>query len=105
MKSKVIVITGATDSVGAAAARRLVSDGHHVVLVGRSADKTAALAQELATAYFLAVTPEHGADTLVIDDGATNDRSLRPFMPAHSRHTRGVRWWLSRNIDESATFR
>ena len=54
MKSKVIVITGATDSVGAAAARRLASDGHHVVLVGRSADKTAALAQELATAYFLA---------------------------------------------------
>ena len=41
----------------------------------------------------------------LIDDGATNDRSLRPFVPAHSRHTRGVLWWLSRNIDESATFR
>jgi NAD(P)-dependent dehydrogenase (short-subunit alcohol dehydrogenase family) len=54
MKSKIIVITGATDCVGAAAARRLASDGHCVVLVGRSADKTAALAQELATEYFLA---------------------------------------------------
>ena len=54
MKSKVIVITGATDRVGAAAARRLACDGHHVVLVGRSADKTAALAQELATDYFIA---------------------------------------------------
>ena len=54
MKSKVIVITGATDRVGAAAARRLARDGHHVVLVGRSADKTAALAQELATEYLIA---------------------------------------------------
>ena len=54
MKSKVIVITGATDRVGAAAARRLACDGHHVVLVGRSADKTAALAQELATEYLIA---------------------------------------------------
>ena len=31
-----------------------MSDGHRVVLVGRSADKTAALAQELATEYLLA---------------------------------------------------
>ncbi len=54
MKSKVIVITGATDRVGAAAARRLACDGHHVVLVGRSADKTAALAQELATDHLIA---------------------------------------------------
>ncbi len=56
MKSKVIVITGATDRVGAAAARRLARDGHHVVLVGRSADKTAALAQELATEYSLPIS-------------------------------------------------
>jgi len=54
MKRKLIVITGATDRVGAAAARRLTSDGHHVVLVGRSADRTAALAKELATEHFLA---------------------------------------------------
>ena len=54
MNSKVIVITGASGRVGAAAARRLASDGHRVVLVGRPADKTAALAQELATEYFLA---------------------------------------------------
>ena len=104
----------------------------------------------MSTRHPWAVTPEHGADTLVllaegrpevdfpsgqyfvrgkvakpnkqaydrmlafelwnrsetlIDDGATNDRDLRPFTPAHSRHTRGVLWWLSRNIDESATFR
>jgi NAD(P)-dependent dehydrogenase (short-subunit alcohol dehydrogenase family) len=54
MKSKVIVIAGATGRVGAAAARRLASNGHRVVLVGRSADKTAELARELATEYFLA---------------------------------------------------
>jgi len=54
MKSKVIVMTGATGAVGAAAARRLVSDGHHVVLVGRSAAKTSALAHELNAEYFIA---------------------------------------------------
>lgn len=44
---KTIVITGASDGIGAAAARRLHADGHRVVVVGRDPDKTAAVAREI----------------------------------------------------------
>jgi NAD(P)-dependent dehydrogenase (short-subunit alcohol dehydrogenase family) len=54
MPSQTIVITGASDGIGAAAARRLSGDGHSVVLVGRSRDKTAAVADELGAPYYLA---------------------------------------------------
>lgn len=54
MSGKIIVVTGASDGIGAAAARQLTADGHTVALVGRSAEKTAALAAELGAAYFLA---------------------------------------------------
>lgn len=47
MTRQTIVITGASDGIGAAAARRLHADGHEVVLVGRSPAKTGALAAEL----------------------------------------------------------
>lgn len=49
-----IVITGASDGIGAAAARQLVARGHHVVLVGRSRAKTEALARELGAPYHIA---------------------------------------------------
>lgn len=52
--SKVIVVTGASDGIGAAAARRLSADGHQVVVVGRSPAKTAALAAELGAAHAVA---------------------------------------------------
>ena len=51
---RTIVLTGASDGIGAAAARRLVGAGHHVVLVGRSAAKTEAVAAELDAPFFLA---------------------------------------------------
>ena len=54
MAPKTIVITGASDGVGAAAARRLAKDGHHVVPVGRSLEKTAAVAQDIGSEYFTA---------------------------------------------------
>lgn len=44
---KTVVITGASDGIGAAAARRLHADGHEVVVVGRSPAKTRAMAAEL----------------------------------------------------------
>lgn len=47
MPGKTIVITGGSDGIGAAGARRLHTDGHTVVLVGRSPEKTAAVATEL----------------------------------------------------------
>jgi NAD(P)-dependent dehydrogenase (short-subunit alcohol dehydrogenase family) len=49
-----IVLTGASDGIGAAAARQLVANGHRVVLVGRSPQKTEALARELGQPFHLA---------------------------------------------------
>ncbi len=51
---KLVVVTGASDGIGAAAARRLAADGHEVVLVGRSPEKTAAVAHELGADFHLA---------------------------------------------------
>ncbi|WP_423463650.1 SDR family NAD(P)-dependent oxidoreductase [Promicromonospora sp. MS192] len=44
---KTIVITGASDGLGAAAARQLHRAGHEVVVVGRSPHKTEAVAREI----------------------------------------------------------
>lgn len=46
---KTIVITGASDGIGAAAARRLTGSGARVVVVGRSESKTRSVATELGT--------------------------------------------------------
>ncbi|SJN33538.1 putative oxidoreductase [Microbacterium esteraromaticum] len=50
---KVIVITGGSDGIGAAAARQLTQDGHQVVIVGRSPQKTRAIADELGATSHL----------------------------------------------------
>lgn len=57
---RTIVITGASDGIGAAAAGQLKALGHEVVLVGRSPDKTAAVARELNA-------PSHVADFADLD--------------------------------------
>jgi short-subunit dehydrogenase len=49
MEPQTIVITGASDGIGAAAAGQLSAQGERVVLVGRSQAKTAAVANELGT--------------------------------------------------------
>jgi NAD(P)-dependent dehydrogenase (short-subunit alcohol dehydrogenase family) len=54
MTRRTIVITGASDGIGVAAARRLRRSGDNVVLVGRSESKTAAVAAELDADYFVA---------------------------------------------------
>jgi NAD(P)-dependent dehydrogenase (short-subunit alcohol dehydrogenase family) len=54
MTRRTIVITGASDGIGAAAARRLHRGGENVVVVGRSESKAAAVAAELDAAYFVA---------------------------------------------------
>jgi NAD(P)-dependent dehydrogenase (short-subunit alcohol dehydrogenase family) len=51
---RTIVITGASDGVGAAAAKRLSRSGEHVVVVGRSPHKTAAVADALGADSFVA---------------------------------------------------
>lgn len=54
MARRTIVITGASDGIGAAAARRLRQRGDDVVVVGRSPGKTAAVAAELGADHFVA---------------------------------------------------
>jgi short-subunit dehydrogenase len=49
VKGKVAIITGASEGIGLATARRFASEGAKLVLVARSQEKLQALAQELAT--------------------------------------------------------
>ncbi len=50
---KTIVVTGASDGIGAAGARALHRDGHTVVIVGRSPEKTRAVADSLGAASYV----------------------------------------------------
>jgi NAD(P)-dependent dehydrogenase (short-subunit alcohol dehydrogenase family) len=54
MAERVIVITGASDGIGAAAARLLRGQGASVVIVGRSPEKTQKLAREIGAPHYLA---------------------------------------------------
>lgn len=54
VSGKTVVITGASDGMGAAAARRLVRDGHRVVVVGRVEEKTRNLAREIGADHLTA---------------------------------------------------
>ncbi|WP_405164371.1 SDR family NAD(P)-dependent oxidoreductase [Nocardia sp. NBC_01499] len=49
---KIIVITGSSDGIGAAAARQLHRNGHRVVIVGRSPQKTEAVAREIGADHY-----------------------------------------------------
>ncbi|GAB6899170.1 SDR family NAD(P)-dependent oxidoreductase [Kineosporia succinea] len=54
MTSRTIIITGASDGIGAAAARRLRGQGENVVIVGRNPRRTNAIADELGAPRHLA---------------------------------------------------
>ena len=54
MQNKTIIITGASDGLGAEAARQLKRKGANVVIVGRSPERTKAIAEELGTSYYVA---------------------------------------------------
>lgn len=54
MADRTIVITGASDGIGAAAAKRLSRSGENVVVVGRSPQKTAAVATDIGADHFVA---------------------------------------------------
>ncbi|MGO9102652.1 MAG: SDR family NAD(P)-dependent oxidoreductase, partial [Mycobacterium sp.] len=54
MAGRTVIITGASDGIGAAAAARLSRSGENVVVVGRSAAKTSAVAARLGVEHFVA---------------------------------------------------
>lgn len=56
MGERMIVITGGSDGIGAEAARQVVraEPGNRIILVGRSAEKTAAVAREVGADHFVA---------------------------------------------------
>lgn len=54
MDARTIVITGASDGIGEAAARTLAQTGDTIVVVGRSAAKTKAVADDIGADHFLA---------------------------------------------------
>lgn len=60
MAGRTIVITGASDGIGAAAAKRLSRSGEHVVVVGRSPSKTRAVAEGIGADYLMADFTELG---------------------------------------------
>ena len=72
MMKKRIVITGASDGIGLAAARQLKQAGHEVILVGRNAEKTAHAAAELDA-------PFHLADYARLSDVARLAEELRAY--------------------------
>ncbi|PPG38087.1 SDR family NAD(P)-dependent oxidoreductase [Pseudoclavibacter sp. RFBA6] len=53
-EAKTVVITGGSDGIGAAAARSLAAKGWRVVVIGRNAAKTAAVAGEIGAESFVA---------------------------------------------------
>ena len=53
MEKKTIIITGASDGIGKAAAKQLKKSGHNVVIVGRSQAKTQKIAEELGVLYHI----------------------------------------------------
>ena len=67
-------MTGASDGIGATAARRLARGGAHVVVVGRSPEKTAAVAGELGAPSFV-------ADFARLDDVRRLATALRDRYP------------------------
>ncbi|TFB94507.1 SDR family NAD(P)-dependent oxidoreductase [Cryobacterium sp. HLT2-28] len=74
MSKRTIIITGASDGIGAAAARKLSADGEHVVIVGRSPAKTASIADDLDVDYFV-------ADFARLDEVRTLAAELRERYP------------------------
>lgn len=86
MSQRTIVITGASDGIGAAAARALSRAGERVVVVGRSQEKTQAVAKELDADYFLS----DFADLSQVRELAAALRSNYPTIDVLANNAGGI---------------
>ena len=95
MAGRTIVITGASDGIGAAAARRISRGGDNLVLVGRSPSKTAAVAAELDADHFVA----DFADLSQVRALAAKIRSEYPRIDVLGNNAGGVFSKAQRTVD------
>jgi NAD(P)-dependent dehydrogenase (short-subunit alcohol dehydrogenase family) len=95
MGRRTIVITGASDGIGAAAARRLSRSGAKIVVVGRSESKTAAVAAELDADHFVA----DFADLSQVRALADNIRSGYPRIDVLVNNAGGMFTKVRKTVD------
>ena len=92
--SPVTLITGGAGGIGAATARRLLGDGHRVVVTGRSADRLAGFAAEVAEPDRLltAVADAADADALAaaVDDAVARFGALTGVVANAGFSTHGT---------------
>ncbi|XP_037292686.1 uncharacterized oxidoreductase MexAM1_META1p0182-like [Manduca sexta] len=69
--SKVVIVTGASDGIGAATAIKFTKEGADVTLVGRTEDKLAKVAAECA---------KHGKNPLVIKADVSKDEEAKTIV-------------------------
>lgn len=95
MTRRTIVITGASDGIGAAAARRLHQGGANIVVVGRSETKTAAVGAELGADYFVA----DFADLSQVRALADKIRSEYPRIDVLANNAGGMLTKIDKTVD------
>lgn len=109
MHSKTILITGASSGIGAAAARKLASEGAHVLLVARRADELEQLAATIrqnggqASTYAADLSSSDGVETLADQVLAAHPRIEVLINNAGRSIRRTVRESLDRPHDYERT--
>jgi NAD(P)-dependent dehydrogenase (short-subunit alcohol dehydrogenase family) len=95
MGQRTIVITGASDGIGAVAARRLAAAGERVVVVGRSPAKTERLAAQIGAPAYVA----DFADLAQVRELASRLQADQPRIDALVNNAGAVMGEFTRTVD------